>query len=268
MSKYIISLRKLLYRALGILDAFLGRTSRTTILAYHGISSQNWYFDISVKDFQLQILELKKQYQFISMEELEHRLKNPEQINTRPAMVLTFDDGYENILSVVEFLKTEKINPTVFVIADPKKANTKELGINNKLLSISQIKKLISYGWAIGCHSMTHPDFSSLSKQELDKEVSGAKKLLESKLNTKIKYFAFPKGVYSNQIVSQIKKSGFSLAVSMDDGKVTASNIYNLPRVGVDRSHSISEVMTTVRPSVVAFRGLIKKSLLKNIIHI
>ena len=65
---------------------------------------------------------------------------------------------------------------------------------NKPYLTSIQIKELISSGFDIGSHSMSHPIFSKLSYDEFCFEVLKSISFLEEKFNYKIKSFSYPFG--------------------------------------------------------------------------
>lgn len=261
-------IRKIIYVLLGTLDSALGKKNPVTIFAYHGISSDGWRFNTKISDFEKHIELLKKEYKFIALTDVEMYIQR-KKIFGKPVVAFTFDDGYENILSIRSLIKKNKIKPTVFVIAKPENADRKEMGTTQALLNASQITQLKKDGWSIGCHSMTHMDFANLSQKNINREIIQAKNILEKTLRTKIVQFAFPKGKYVQEAITVLENTKFTSAYSMDDGKITNNtHMFKIPRVGVDASHSLIEFKYSNSPSVILFRQIIKESFLGKYIAI
>ena len=132
-------------------------------------------------------------------------------------------------------------------------------------MTIKEIQNLKKSGWTIGSHSKTHADFFALSKEQIQQEIIGSKKELEKTLKSKIKYFAYPKGRYTEEVLKTVKKAGYRLALSMDSDRIDKkTSRYTVPRVGVDRTHSLNEFRMLFIPSVVATKKLIKNSPFKS----
>jgi biofilm PGA synthesis lipoprotein PgaB len=178
----------------------------------------------------------------------------------KPGFLISFDDGYKDVLSTKDYFQSLGIKPIVFALAEPQKANRAELKTNRQFLNFDDLKELKLAGWEIGCHSATHPDFSKLTPVEIQKEIIDSKKLLESVLGFEVKYFAYPKGVYNEEILAAAQLAGYSLAFSMDDGWASPKgNPLAVPRVGVDRTHSFLEFKTLYAPSVIATKKIFRK---------
>lgn len=256
----IIQLRNFIYQTLYRFDSLLNRKADIIILCYHSIVVDNWKYSVSPDEFAAQMAYLKKEFNFISIDDLYLYLSGKKPIK-KPVAVITFDDGYKNLLSVESLIKKFDIKPAIFILSDPVTANTKEMGKSIEFLSEKDIARLYREGWTLGCHSATHPDFWKLREDEIKKEVKESKKTLERNLNCKVNFFAYPKGRYTPEILQQIEEAGYHLAFSMDDGPIRlSSNKYTLPRIGIDKTHNLKLFKATISPSVIFFRSLVKKT--------
>ena len=224
------------------IESFIGMNKPTvSVLVYHSISNDNTIVDVTPRQFLEQILFLKKYYKFITLDAVVAHIKGIHKI-TRPSIALTFDDGYHDLIhAVVPFLKREHVPAAVFVLSCPKEANRKELENDKKLLSLTEIKKMSKRGWTIGCHTATHPKLSN-AKINIKHEVIQAKKCLEKNLGIHINYFAYPKGIYSSQIINFVKIANYKAAFAFESGFISPkTNLYAIPRIAVDHTHSIEQ---------------------------
>lgn len=255
------ALRGAAYSVLGAVDKnVLKRTNPIVILSYHSVASDDWRFSVDAKTVKKQVTYLKKHFTIITLSELTDHLQGKKTL-TKPSAVLTFDDGYKDVLELKDFFTKNKIKPALFLLANTKTPNWKELGTKRPFLNKTEIKKLVKAGWEIGCHSATHANLATLSDKMLQDEVVTAKKALEKELGMPIQYFAYPRGKYTQNVVKFIKKAKYQLALTMDDGFIKPDmDVYRIPRVGVDRTHSFAEFKTAYSPSVVQFRQVIKMS--------
>lgn len=247
-----VIIRRLIYISLAAIDRLLGKINPIVILCYHSIADDNWRFSVSPKDFKKQISYMSASYKSVSLSDISNYLNGKKDLN-KPSFVITFDDGYKNIFKIKNLLSDFSVKPVVFVLgASENKINWDSLGKKNLLLSKMDIKKLQKSGWEIGYHGMTHTPLTQLEGCNLKEEISSS-----------YKYFAYPKGKYSNGIASDLKKIGYKLAMTMDDSLIsTKTNPYYVPRIGVDRTHNFSEFKRLSSPSVVKLRSLIKHSFL------
>lgn len=256
-------IRSIVYITLGAFDELImRRKNHISVLSYHSVSKNNFRFSIDPGVVKKQILYLKKHYQFITEEDLLAYLRGKKQIN-QPSILLTFDDGYKDIMTLREFFAKQNIQPTLFVLSNPKNANWKQIGPKREFLNKKDIATLLKDGWSIQCHSATHANLAEVSMAEIKKEVLESKKSLEKLLGIKIKHFAYPRGKYTSSVLQQVKGAKYVLGFTMDDGFITrSSNPYLLPRIGVDRTHSFAEFKVAFSPSVILFRKFVKNTYL------
>lgn len=255
MSAYYVPIRRLAYTLLGRIPQ---PQPAITVYCYHSLAADNWDFSINLTEFKKQILYLSQNYNFITLSDLHAYLSGLKQIN-EPSIIITFDDGYSDIYQAKDFLKSQHIRPTLFVLSDPIHANRKELGTDRPFLTPSQIRELAAAGWEIGCHTATHPDMHNLTSSQIDSEIVNSKSRLEKDLGVKINYIAFPKGRYNSKIQNAVSQAGYKLALTMDDALVTQNtNHLRVPRVGVDGTHSFAEFQVLGLPSSIFIRKSLK----------
>lgn len=157
------------------------------------------------KVFEDFIQNAMRRYDFISLEDAIYKLQNNIQIKT-PSLVLTFDDGFEECFYIIfPILKKYNISATFFI--NPYSINLtdnhlKKSFINENLrikfdknfLTWEMLIEMSKNNQIIGSHTFSHKILKNLTKEELQKEIIHSRDLIESKLNTKCKYFAFPFG--------------------------------------------------------------------------
>src|SRR5256885_10483824 len=157
---------------------------QVSILGYHAISPENTIVDIKIEMFMKQLAFRKKHCQLIPLDQVISFIQGKETF-TKPAVALTFDDGYLDIMTTVSpILVKEKIPATLFVMSDLAHVNRLELANEKKLLSIKDIKYLQKLGFTIGCHTATHANLAS-KDADLEREILLSKKRLEKSFNTK-----------------------------------------------------------------------------------
>lgn len=249
ISQSIVLGRRLVYGVFGLLDRVLYfRRPPVVIFCYHSIGTDDWRFTVSLEALQHQMKMLLSYADPLTLSQVEQYLEGTF-TPTRPGFLVTFDDGYHDILSTVDFFREQSIKPVVFALADPTRANRLEMDNGKPLLTQDELLSLQSAGWDIGCHSATHAHFATLDQNGEEEEVREAKKLLEQCIGTPVHSFAYPKGGYTESIVEKIRGAGYRTAFTVEHGIATPrSNKFLIPRVGVDQSHSLAEfsVMSTV----------------------
>lgn len=228
------------------------------VLCYHGIGDANNFYNVTVDNFRKQMDYLSTFTSFISLEQLGLYLDRKMNLSG-PAVAITFDDGYQSVLQIREIIKKYNIKPAIFVISDPGKINRVEIENDYSLLNTKDIKTLIKDQWDIGSHSKTHESFAKLTKSKIIEEVIDSKSALSRDLGIDIKYFAYPKGVYSMPIVEAAKQAKYQLAFSMDDNPLMpGTDKLTISRIGINASHSLQEFKYLFTPWVQKMRKVLK----------
>lgn len=195
------------------------------VIMFHNISNQSGEekFVSNLNSFKEFILFINKKIGFIKPDEL---------FASKKGVLLTFDDVYESVFKdVFPFLKQENIPFLIFVA-------TKHLsddGYINKNMLLELSKSPLCY---VGAHSINHPKlrFDKNSKNE----VTGSIIELESIIDRKIDYFAYPYGsIYacSRKNIIEAKNSGVKYAFSAIPGYLNnyaKKHKYFLPRFNGD----------------------------------
>lgn len=230
------------------LNSFFPETTNSDsyILCYHSISNDDWSFTTTPNDFARQMEYLKKSKNIVKLSEII----NPDSKKDNNHVAITIDDGYESVYqNALPILRKLNIPATIFVLGDNLNPDRKEMSENKKLLSIQQIKELHELGWDIGFHSKTHSYTRALDENQLREEIVAGKKELEEKLGIALKYFAYPRGIYTDKIIEMIKKAEFEAAFTVDGGALTKNiNPYRIPRTVLDGNRDMQQFQAMLSP--------------------
>jgi peptidoglycan/xylan/chitin deacetylase (PgdA/CDA1 family) len=152
---------------------------------------------------------------------------------------ITFDDGY---LSVYEracpMLADRNLTATVYAVVDAlgginewdRRAGDQE----EKMMSAAQIRELADSGFGIGSHTLTHPHLTSLSDEQLAREIVDSKHKLEDIIAREVISFSFPYGDYDGRVLDAVMAAGYKNAVSTKLGAVIeGTSLFEIPRVNV-----------------------------------
>jgi peptidoglycan/xylan/chitin deacetylase (PgdA/CDA1 family) len=119
------------------------------------------------------------------------------------AVVLTFDDGYEDFhRRAMPLLERYGFTATVFVTtgwiqdAGARSAPRRP----GRMLSWSQIAEAACAGIEVGAHSHAHPQLDQLPGRLLREELHSSKAQLEDKLGARVAGLAYPFGYYSAKV--------------------------------------------------------------------
>jgi len=152
-----------------------------------------------LNDFKKLIIDLKKEFIFVSTPEAVELIKN-DRINDK-YIHLSFDDGFYDNYKASLCLKELGAATTFFVttnlidgIFDDIESPFKEEAMRQKRMSWGDIKAISDNGFEIGSHSCNHPVFCSLKKEDVYFEMVNSKKRLENKIQKEVVSFSFPYG--------------------------------------------------------------------------
>jgi len=124
----------------------------------------------------------------------------------RSAVALTFDDGYASWASIAAPILTERKLPATFFVCSGipglrpalAAAFSRERLRRQQSLSLLDTEALHRLAqnpcFELGSHSVSHPDFATLSVEEMEHELCVSKSQLEAATGRMIRYFAFPFG--------------------------------------------------------------------------
>lgn len=240
----ILRIRKIMVVISGCIDQLLHLNHNKVVsVCYHSFDGRKNRYSISVREFERQIIKLKKTSDFISIDELAEIIKSPVKSN-RLKILLTIDDGYKSVLKIKKIVNKHNIPVLLFVISDTKNINRLELDTNEKLLNFSEINKLSNSGWFIGSHSTTHANFKLINAFASKNEIENSKREISNKINKQVTSFAFPKGNFTKEQIKIVKKSGYKYGFSILPGSINSQNIksFIIPRTIIDSTHTIDEL--------------------------
>lgn len=245
----IILMRRLVYAFLSMFHrAFQFSRPDVVVYCYHSIGEDDWRFTVSLSDIKRQIDLVLTEADPLTVDDMRQYLDGTLTLK-RPGFLVTFDDGYRDILESVAYFRERGIRPIVFALSRPDAANREEMENNRPLLGADDFRTLSENGWSIGCHSATHAYFRGLDEAGAVREILEAKAELERTIGQEVSAFAYPKGGYTESVVTMVRNAGYALGFTVEHGIVSSyTDSLLIPRVGVDRTHSLAEfsVMSTV----------------------
>jgi len=126
-------------------------------------------------------------------------------------LIFTFDDGpnTQNTGRVLDVLKKHRVH-AVFCVVAANLSDTKHVDLS---------KRAIREGHLICNHSVTHPDFSKISKARQVREVARANQIIKQKLGVKPVFFRPPSGVVTGTMLYALRYHGLKLFMWDIDSK-------------------------------------------------
>ncbi len=159
----------------------------------------------------------------LSPSPLTHEASPPQR-----QLVITFDDGFENILQYgLAPLAQNGFHAIQFLISD-------RLGAENdweqqlaqeapvRLMDVSQIREWLAAGHDIGAHTRTHPQLTKIPISKAREEIQGSRRQLEDLFGRPIHHFCYPYGDWSPAVRDLVAEAGFQTACTVEPGVNTA----------------------------------------------
>lgn len=259
---FLTTIRKYVYVLCLYVDKIFNRSTNIVIFNMHSVTSEsNWKYSNSLADLEYFLSTMTSiGYTPVPLSHIVDYIENGSPIPKR-AYTLTFDDGYKNIMSARPILSKYKVQPTVFVLSRPASADRNQIEPSLQLLTPKEVSILSREGWGVGVHSRTHADFSRLSNNDLEKEIVYSRKEFNKLYSMPGEYFAYPKGVYNSKITEYAKKAKYRAAFTMDNMQIVKGmDVYSIPRVGIDHTHSRAEFRSLFSPTAMALKRLLART--------
>lgn len=149
-----------------------------------------------------------------------------QNIPGRPAIIIVFDDGWDSVYTeAFSYLSPLHICATAYII-------TGVIGGAGRMTS-AQLRALHLAGWTIGNHSHNHDDFTTLTQEEIETELSTAKTALENDNITGNGplHVAYPFGVYDADALAAMTAQGMltGRCSTLDELTLPFAAAYEIP---------------------------------------
>jgi peptidoglycan/xylan/chitin deacetylase (PgdA/CDA1 family) len=90
---------------------------------------------------------------------------------------------------------------------------------------------------SIGAHTLNHYNLRNLTKEQAFYEIMESKKILETKLNIKVKHFSYPFGEFGSREIDLVKQSNFLTATTTENANIFnnhLNHLFTLPRITIN----------------------------------
>ena len=155
-------------------------------------------------------------------------------------VLLTFDDGYANLLTNVHpLLRSLGFPYTVFLVSELVGKTNAWVAAEGyeptPLLDWPDILAMQADGGVkFEGHTLTHPKLAELSDAAVRREVTDSKTALEQKLGKSIATLCYPYGSVNDRVAALTGEAGYTQAVTTKFGRARQSdNPLCLPRISV-----------------------------------
>ncbi len=242
------------------------------ILAYHSITEQDSDISVSIERFSLQMKYLYEQgFKTITSAQLLQLREGKKVLRTKKIVMLTFDDGYKDFLdTAVPIMEKYKFNATVFISPGlvGKKIQWNENGPIFSLMDWNDINEAIQRGFEIGNHTLTHVWLKRIDSDNLEREINGARVILEKRTGKIIKSFCSPYGVLGRKARLLLCKNKKQIIYSGKEGlcNYVGRNLF-YPRITMDNKMSFDDFCNVMQYRSIYFYcirnvlGILKKDI-------
>ena len=240
-----------LKRVLGKIIACGGGATqnRKIILLYHSIGEGPWALPKS--EFRRQIDWLSNNATLISLD----GLLAGENIDGRPRVAITFDDGYASLRDAAcDVLRESGANATVFLNTGRigKKSRTpSDAGLGHypgeQFMSWQDVVDLVANGWTVGSHGVEHLDLTAAADDIARQQLRLSKETIERELSAPCANFAYTWGRHTPRLRQLVEEAGYRHAFSGRHGPLLAdSDRFALPRVAMSNDYSLDDLRAIV----------------------
>jgi peptidoglycan/xylan/chitin deacetylase (PgdA/CDA1 family) len=198
---------------------------RVVVFLYHSIHPSKPFASVSPGLFETHMEWLKEHCDIIRLEEALAVASRPRR--TRPAVAITFDDGYEDVHEFgLPVLARLDIPATFFLtvgLADGDPAVLSRMAALQGAslddvagLSWGQILEMRDAGMAFGSHGVSHVNLARAPEATVRFEATTSKDRLEERLGKEVICFAYPFGKpkyhFTSRTMQLVASSGYRFA--------------------------------------------------------
>jgi peptidoglycan/xylan/chitin deacetylase (PgdA/CDA1 family) len=125
------------------------------------------------------------------------------------AVALTFDDGFLNVREAMTRLLRAGFPATLFIVSrhvggmNDWGGRTRPHIPTLPLLGWREIEHLAAAGAAIGVHTRSHPDLTTLASGAIEDELAGAVEDITARLGPPLPYLAYPYGTVNDEVAAR-----------------------------------------------------------------
>jgi len=202
-------------------------SNKVYVLVYHTFMGKKNKYDISLQEFQKQLLDLRSHgFSFISFADIKSG-----KVSGDKNILITIDDGHRTVLDAYySVLKPLGIKPLLGI-------NTFIIGKKPYVLTWEELQQLTREGCAIASHGYFHlfinDELYTKNYRYFRLEVFESKKMLEEKLGITVDTFVYPFGVVTDIGKQALSQAGYRYAFTIKWGSVSLPLTHNnleLPR--------------------------------------
>jgi peptidoglycan/xylan/chitin deacetylase (PgdA/CDA1 family) len=161
---------------------------------------------------------------------------------------VTFDDAFRSAATVFPDLERLGVSVQIFVCTryalvgapltipelagdDPEQLAT---------MNWDELREQAARGIAIGSHAVSHPHLTTLSEDELRRELNESKEEIEDRLGRRCEDIAYPYGEHDGRVRAATRAAGYRCAYALRGSR---SDAYAAPRLDLYRTHTVPRTL-------------------------
>jgi peptidoglycan/xylan/chitin deacetylase (PgdA/CDA1 family) len=202
---------------------------RVVVLCYHSVHPSKPFASASPEDFGRQLDWLAAHCEVVPLDRILNAVTTPQD-RARPLVALTFDDGYaDNHEFAFPLLQSRGLTATFFVTVGLLERDAEVVARLQALrgcsyedvrpLEWAQAREMHVGGMAIGGHTYSHPNLAVLSRTRARDELRRSKAILEDRLGTAARAFAYPFGKpgrhFTEETAGLVEEAGYEYACAV-----------------------------------------------------
>lgn len=191
------------------------RRDRLRILMYHSVAAAPVNrLTVGPEMFAAQMRYLADhRFEVISLQDACYLLETHG--NVQRKIVLTFDDGYVDFLTTAApILQKQGFTATLFVVTGRGGENARwsTADKTRRTLSADELSEVKAMGFALGSHTATHADLTTLDATALDRELRESHAAV-ARMGEPFIPFAYPGGTFTQRERDAVERAGYHCAV-------------------------------------------------------
>ncbi len=156
--------------------------------------------------------------------------------NPQKRVLLTFDDGFENVLQHgVAPMREHGFTAIQYLVADllgkTNEWEQREGEASARLMDPAQVRQWMQAGHEIGAHTCTHPHLTHVPLAQAREEITASRKKLEDIFGVPVRHFCYPYGDWNPAVRELVAEAGYETAVITEAGV----NLPGADRLGLKR---------------------------------
>jgi peptidoglycan/xylan/chitin deacetylase (PgdA/CDA1 family) len=209
------------------------------------------FHTVKPKEFTRQMECIERNYAIVPLAEVLKYISNERKGSARRMVSVTFDDGYQDFYTnAYPFFLERKLPATVFITTYYVGKDWPFVEPHLEMLTWKQIEEISLNNIEIGAHTVTHPNLRQMKLEEAEHQIVKSKEEIEKHLGRPVRFFSYPFGGYTDQVLKTVENAGFEGGVGGFGTVRNASHPFTLNRVQIDSSISYLQFQARLTKAV------------------